>query len=148
MKGNTMTSDTLARILTIISLVVFAAGSSYVAFLVLGIGQGPPGPDDYNEVSGYAVLIILPLVLLAAGAFGMVALIRMRGLSVVPPLLVGLVVTYVVVRYALGMIVHVAGNDQALRHPGVASVSAVLLFLAVNIVAMYVARSYILSART
>ncbi len=113
----------------------------------LGIGQGPPGSDDYYEVSGYAVLIILPFVLLVAGAFGTVALVRMQGLSVVPPLLVGLIVIYFIIRYALGMIVHVAGNDQALRHPGAASACTVLLFLAVNIVAIYGTWSYILSAR-
>jgi len=146
-KGNVMTPDSLTRILTILSLVVLAAGSVYVAFLVLGIGQGPPGSDDYYEVSGYAVLIILPFVLLVAGAFGTVALVRMQGLSVVPPLLVGLIVIYFIIRYALGMIVHVAGNDQALRHPGAASACTVLLFLAVNIVAIYGAWSYILSAR-
>ena len=139
-----MTSDVIARICTGMFVIVFAAGSVYVAVLLLGIGQGPPGPDDYNEGTFWAMQVIWPLALLVSGTCGAVAILRTRGFHASILLLVGLWGVYVVVRYALGVIVAVARDDHALRHPGWPSTCAILLFLLANIGAIYVAWAYLL----
>jgi hypothetical protein len=106
-----MTSDVISRICAVLFVLTFAAGSAYVAVLLLGVGQGPPGPDDYKVGTFWALQIIWPLALLVSGVCGVVAILRARGFHAAVLLLVCLWVVYIVVRYALGVIVAIAHDD-------------------------------------
>jgi hypothetical protein len=131
--------DKLTVVLTVLALLVLVGGSIRVGLGILGFGAGP----NYNEAMFAIMLFAWPFTLVVAAIFGSIAMARVQGFAAALALLVGgTVAGYVFVWFALGLIYQITGGN--LRSPGLPTVLVPLVFLAVNVAAVYVAWSHIL----
>jgi len=120
-------------------LLTLAVGSILVTLGLIGFANGP----NYNEDTFAIMLFTWPFTLAVAGVLGTAALARTQGFSAALALLVGgPVAAYIFVSFALGLVSRLNGGD--LRGPGISILLVPLVFLTVNVAAVYVAWSRIL----
>ncbi len=147
-----MLTKLLADGLAVLALVVLAIGSLFVALALLNVGGGPsaadpylPGHDDYGVGAGLAVALVWPIVLIVVGVLGAFALYLTQGKGSLAPFIVGLVGVYVLV--LIGTVVYALLQLLITRDLSLPSVvfalPLILMFLAINGCAVYIARRYV-----
>lgn len=134
--------DLLARIFTVLALLVLVAGSALMVTAFLGGTYNPETPYDLGIGAGYAIALLWPLVLAVVWLLGALALLMHRRLAAALFLFLILAGVCTLVQRLLYGLASMSGGSFPKR--GLPAVLVVLLFLAVNVGAIYVAWRYIL----
>jgi hypothetical protein len=139
LKINSRLRHMLSVVLAVLALLVLAAGSTFVAAALIGIGTEEGYVGARYDVAFFAVLLIWLPVLLVVWLLETAALLLVRQLHVVGFLLAACGLTAVV------SLVAIYTPHLELPVQGASAVLVVLLFLALNAGAIYFTWQYILA---
>ena len=141
-----MTPDLLARIFTVLALLVLAAGSTIITVAFVGGTFNPETPYDLGIGAGYAIVFAWPFVLCVVWLLGTIALLIQRRLTAAIFVLLLVAGVYVLVQRMLYLIASMGEGKFPKR--GLPAMLVVIVFVALNVGAIYLSWRYILRGGT
>lgn len=137
-----MTPNLLARIFTVLALLVLTAGSTIISVAFVGGTFNPETPYDLGVGAGYAIALVWPFILCIAWLLGTIALLLQRHLAAATLLLLIVSGVYVLVQRILYLIAFMGGGAFPKR--GLPAMLVIIVFLSLDAGAIYLSWRYVM----